>query len=102
MFDMNEANYRIAFSFQGKEDLKLKNDERYVKILALQRSKIDGKKIEKSLSFHKCNAEDFKEFYPIEKGSKILFDEIEKDEDRGFFCLDWENNDFLLFGDEDV
>ena len=66
MFDLNKANYRIAFSFQGKEDLKLKNDERYVKILALQRGKRDGQLIEKSLNFHRCTTEDFEQFYPIE------------------------------------
>ena len=46
MFDLKEANYRIAFSFEGKEDLKLKNDERYVKILAIKRSRKDGKQID--------------------------------------------------------
>ena len=70
--------------------------------MALLRSKRDGQRIDKSLSFHRCTTEDFDQFYPIEKSSKIVFDKIEEDEDRGFFCLDWEQDDFFLFGDSTI
>ena len=27
---------------------------------------------------------------------------MERDEDRGFLCLDWQHNDFMLFGDDTI
>ena len=39
---MKDANYRIAFSFEGEADKKLKDDPRYVKILARKLLTLDN------------------------------------------------------------
>lgn len=58
--NFNEANFRFAFTFVGKEDLKRKDDPRYVKILARLWTQKDGIKSEKILDYHLCTAEDLK------------------------------------------
>ena len=45
------------------------------------------------MNHHKCTAEDWKDFYPINEESKEFFEE-EKD---GFYCLDW-TDDFEIYG----
>ena len=49
------------------------------------------------ISYHKCTAEDWKEFYPIDEKNKAFVDKIKNDEGRGFFCLDW-SDDFEIYG----
>ena len=51
------------------------------------------------LNFHKCTAEDLKEFYPVASKSKKLYDSIIGDADRGFYCLDW-TDEFKIYGNE--
>ena len=57
--DLNEINYRIAFSFEGENDRKLKNDPRYVKILARAVRRVDNVLSETVLGFHKCTSKDW-------------------------------------------
>ena len=62
---MKDAKYRIAFSFEGEADKKLKNDPRYVKILARTLRSIDNVLSETILSYHKCTDKDWDDFYPV-------------------------------------
>ena len=73
-YNLNQANYRIAFSFEGEDDDKLKDDPRYVKIIARFWHRKDGIKGEKILNYHKCTEEDLNEFYPVAKESQKLYD----------------------------
>ena len=57
--DLNEINYRIAFSFEGENDSKLKDDPRYVKILARAVRRVDNVLSETVLDFHKCTSKDW-------------------------------------------
>ena len=91
VIDLNEINYRIAFSFVNSFDKKLRDDPRYVKILARSVRRIDGTLSETILGFHKCEEKDWEKFYPVTLKSQALFDKFEKDEDKGFYCLDWES-----------
>ena len=75
--DLNEINYRIAFSFEGESDRKLKDDPRYVKLLARAVRKVNLVLSETILSLHKCTSIDWEKFYPIANSSQKLFDEIE-------------------------
>ena len=102
LLNLNEINYRIAFSFEGENDNKLKDDPRYVKLLSRAVRRVDNVLSETILSFHKCTSKDWEKFYPIAAKSKALFDKIEQDEDRGFYCLDWSSDpdNFILYGSE--
>ena len=51
---LNEANYRIAFTFEGELDKKIKNDEKFVKILVRVNRKTDGVISETVVNYHKC------------------------------------------------
>ena len=55
----------IAFAFEGEDDSKLKDDPRYVKMIARFWNRIDAVKSETILNFHKCTPEDYNEFYPV-------------------------------------
>ena len=90
VIDLNEINYRIAFSFVNSSNKKLKDDPRYVKILVRTVRRIESKLSETILGFHKCEEKDWENFYPITLKSQALFDKFERDEDKGFYCLDWE------------
>ena len=67
--DLQKERYRIAFSFEGADDDTLKDDPRYVKLMARNRTKINQVKSEEILDIHKCTDQDFNEFYPIETKS---------------------------------
>ena len=75
--DLNEINYRIAFSFVNANSKKLKNDPRYVKILVRAVRRIDGDLSETILGFHRCTDKDWDKFYPVTPKSQALFDSIE-------------------------
>ena len=96
---MNKSGYRIAFSFEGEFDHELKDDPRYVKILARLWTQKNAVKSETILSYHKCTSEDLEEFYPLATKSRKLYNSIQNDPKRGFYCLDW-TDDFLIYGDE--
>ena len=80
----------------------MKNDPRYVKLLARAVRRVDNVLSETVLSFHKCTSKDWEQFYPIAAKSQRLFDDIEQDEDRGFYCLDYssDSDNFVLYGSE--
>ena len=50
--------------------------------------------------FHRCTEEDYSKFNPVNPQSQFLFEEIKKGEKRGFYCIDWEDDDLYIFGDE--
>ena len=53
------------------------------------------------LEHHLCTEKDYDEFYPIKPKLQGQLDEIKQDPDRGFYCIDWSNNDpYILWGDE--
>lgn len=47
---------------------------------------------------NECTESDYSQFHPIDKSSKKKYDAIKNDENHGFFCIDWENEDFDLWG----
>ena len=63
--DLNKNNYRIAFSFVNAHSKNLKDDPRYVKILACTVRRVDTKLSETILGLHKCTDKDWEQFYPI-------------------------------------
>ena len=48
------------------------------------------------MSYHKCTDEDFAQFYPIRQEYKTRYDQIREDENRGFYCIDWDKEDISL------
>ena len=65
--NLNDINYRVAFTVEGYRDSKRRSDPRYVKQFILIHSKdSNGVKVDRFMPFHECTAEDFDEFYPLE------------------------------------
>ena len=54
---------------------------------------------EEVLSYHKCTAEDYAQFYPVDEKFIKTFKLITENENRGLNCLDW-NDDFKVWGEE--
>ena len=75
-------------------------DPRYVRWIITMAGYRDSEPFEHILPVHKCTDEDYAEFYPINPGFESLMRDIREDPDRGFICLDWNDEDpFKIFGD---
>lgn len=78
MITLNDINYRVAFGVFGYLDGELKNDPRYVKWIIRHRGTKNGVNFEKILPYHKCDYNDFKEFYPLNPDSRELLEKRSK------------------------
>ena len=64
--NLNDRNFRIAFSFESTEDgNKMKNDPRYVRWIFKIAGFKDNERYERLLPSRKCTDADYDEFYPI-------------------------------------
>ena len=43
---------------------------------------------------------DFEEFYPLKRQSQSMFQDIRNDPARGFYCLDWEEEELKIYGED--
>ena len=99
--DLNEIGFKMAFSVEGYLDGKIKDDPRYVKLLARMIYKTDGESHEKILSLHKCTEKDWGDFDEPAKGMEDQIDSIKSDPNRGMYCLDKNQMEGLeIYGDE--
>ena len=85
---------------EGYHSQEQKNDSRYVKYLVRLYGVNEGKEFEKIIPYHKCTDADWAQFPPPQSKSVSAFNSIRADPKRGMFCLDWDNEDLLLYGDE--
>ena len=78
----------------------MKNDPRYVKWIFRLAGKRKGVDFERILPHYKCTDEDYKQFYPVQKRSKIELETIKADPKRGFNCINWDEDEPIeLIGD---
>ena len=50
--------------------------------------------------YHRCTDDDYNSFYPVDKSSRVLLNSIKDDPDRGFFCINFaENEPDMIFGE---
>ena len=97
--NLNENNFRIAFAVEGARSKDLKIDPKYVKWIVRTYGKKDGKEFEKILPYHRCTNEDIAEFDDIIVSSKTLLEQMQEAEDRGFLCLDWNDDEpYSIYG----
>lgn len=96
IMNLNEEGFRFAFTFEGKLDRERKDDPAYVKYLVRLKGLKNGEKYEKILPYHDCTDSDWQEFAPPSKGASRLFSSINTDPKRGFYCVDWDENDPLV------
>ena len=86
--NINEIGFKMAWAVEGYLDGKIKDDPKYVKLLARIVYKTDNKKHEKILSLHKCTDEDWDDFDEPAKGMEDQLINIKNDPERGMYCLD--------------
>ena len=92
--------FRFAFTVEGRLDVEVKDDPTFVKYVVRVLTYEHGEYSEKLLSYHKCNETDWNDFTPASKGSKRAFETIRDTPNRGFFCIDWPNDEPLsIYGD---
>ena len=60
----------------------------------------DNKSFEEILPYHDCTVDDYKEFYPVDRKAALLVEDIKKNPDRGFICLDWDEVNLEIYGSE--
>ena len=104
--NLNEKNFRVAFSFRQLEPLGPSlDDPRYIRqVLRTFSWDMDTWEMkEKIIPFHDCTDEDYAQFYPLRDDLKDGFDNIrEHPEYYGLKCIDWDDSDPVqLFGSRD-
>ena len=88
----------MAFTIEGYFDKKRKDDERYVRFYVNIYGKRNGKTFSQIVPHHKCSSAELAAFSPIAPEDQIKFEQVITDKDRGFYCIDWENEDLKLQG----
>ena len=77
----------------------MKNDPSYVRWIFKIAGFKDNERYERLLPSHKCTDADYDEFYPINPDQAVDLQKMREDPDRGFLCLDWDNDDPIkIFG----
>lgn len=59
ILNLEEINFRVAFTIEGYHSREMKNDPRYVKYLVRIFGRHEGKEYERLLNFHKCTESDW-------------------------------------------
>ena len=99
--NMNEYNFRIAFTIEDWYFPKFKDSEEYVKWAFRIYGNKDNVAYERVIPYRRCTDKDYEEFYPIEKPKKQTLADIRSDPDRDFYCIDWDDeNPFVIYGTE--
>ena len=98
-FQINESDFKFAFTIQNHSDHKRRDDPRYVKMYARLRRKVNGEQQDKTIGHHICTDEELDQFYEPTISSKAEYDDMREDPDRVLYCLDWDNEEMYLVGD---
>ena len=88
--NLKDAGMYFAWTWEGYNDKKLKDDPRYVKQLVRLSGRRQGKLKETILNYHKCTWEELEQFPDPTLDSGRVLNSIMKDEERALFCLDRE------------
>ena len=100
-FNLNDMNFRLAFTFEGALDGVRRNDPRYVQqYVRYFGQNIDGERFYRSIPFHDCTEADLAQFNPVAPMDKKRFEGIMKDPKRGMSCIDFEKEDLVLQSSE--
>ena len=100
LLNLNEREFRIAFSFENFATKQLMGDPRYVRWIIRMMGTKDDIDFEHILPYHKCTDDDYAQFYPINPGFESELKEIRGDPARGFYCIDWSDEEpYRIFGD---
>ena len=96
--NINEINYRLAFTVEGQFEKERKDRPEFTKFLVrrLVINPEEGYREERFIPFHECTDEDYAQFYPINPTSEIRVNNIRTGEKRGFYCIDWEKEDLNI------
>ena len=60
--ELNDIDFRVAFSVEGYHSREMKDDPRYVKWLVRFFTIEEGQEVETMIPFHKCTDEDWEKF----------------------------------------
>ena len=100
--NLRDAGLRFAWTIEGYIDKKKKVDPRYVKYLVRTYGAKDGKTYEKIFDYHECTEEELKQFAPPTRDAEFLLKELQENQDRALFCIDWDKigDEMVIYGEE--
>ena len=98
--NLNEINYRVAFTVEGYHDQEMKNDPRYVKYMVRIFGIKDGEKYQKMIPYHICTDSDWALFPEASFSSVDTIEQIRQNPKRGMYCIDWDQADIQIYGNE--
>ena len=84
---VNMGDFKIAVAVRGDSDGQIKNDPRYIKWIARMRN-FEGGESETPMPLHECSESDLEKFYPLDKNSQKLYDDLKISGTDLFMCFD--------------
>ena len=94
---LNE-NFRFAFTLEDYLTAEVKDDPKYIKLIARIASQTGGESQNREIRYHKCTEEDYADFMPPNKDTIGPLERIKSNPKRGMYCFDW--NDVAFYGTE--
>ena len=96
---MDEIGFQFAFTIESFSTNERRDDPAYIKYNIRELTVKNGTWTERILSYHECNETDWIKFAPPAKAFEDKFEKIRDDPKRGFFCIDWPDNEpHLIYG----
>ena len=93
-----DENFMLAFTLEDYLTGEVKDDPRYIKLIARIATQTGGESNDFEIGFHKCTEEDYASFMPPNKGSRGPIEKIKNNPKRGMWCFDW--TDLAFYGNE--
>ena len=90
--NLNEINFRLAFSIEGFVIRERKDDPRYVKWFVRLYGKKNETRFETHIPFHTCTDEDYDSFYPIIPRQVASLERIRASKKSKMVCIDWDDD----------
>ena len=103
ILNLDEINFRFAWSIEGYHSREMINNPKYVKYLVRKVGRKDGESFEKVMDYHICTEDDWAEFTPPSRGSADGWEQLKNDPKRGMFCLDDSDEgeeEHIIYGNE--
>jgi len=97
--NLNEINFKMAFSVEGYLDNQVRDDPRYVKYIVRIYGKKNDVEYQELIPFHKCTKDDWDHFLDPAKGIEDQILALRKNPKRNMYCID-EFENFTIYGNE--
>ena len=97
--NLNEINFKMAFSVEGYLDNQVRDDPRFVKYIVRIFGKKNDVEYQEIIPFHKCTEDDWDQFLEPAMGMEDQINAVKTNPKRNMYCID-EFENFIIYGNE--